>query len=386
MLTKRAIDAMQPGKPQYLRWDGELPGFGVLVGARAKTYVLQRRGRRITIGRHGPWTLDQARKRARELIVEIDKGNDPVADKKLREARGITLCAALEEHLARLAAKGGAERTAKQMRSEVALHLGDWARRPLSEITKQACRDRHRRLTEGSGPYLANRVLRHVRAVYNSALKVHDLPALNPTVGVEWNKQHRRQEPISWADLPAWAERVAKLQPVRRDFQTVVLFTGLRSQDAATMRWEHVDLDAGTVHRPRPKGGVDRAFTVPVAGRVLDVLQNRRSENIVLFGDDGGWVFPARSRKTGKVSHLVEGRAAPHQVGVPTPHRLRDTFATAAREAGVGFLELKVLLNHATPSGDVTAGYIKPSVEHLRTCTERIAAFLAERTGARIST
>ena len=39
-------------------------------------------------------------------------------------------------------------------------------------------------------------IMRYVRAIYNTALKEHDLPA-NPTVAVHWNKEERRQEPIS---------------------------------------------------------------------------------------------------------------------------------------------------------------------------------------------
>lgn len=58
-------------------------------------------------------------------------------------------------------------------------------------------------------------------------------------------------------------------------------------------------------------------------------------------------------------------------------HRLRDTFATAAHAARIHPLDLKVLMNHRLPAGDdVTEGYIRPSVDHLRGCAEQIAAFL----------
>ena len=82
--------------------------------------------------------------------------------------------------------------------------------------------------------------------------------------------------------------------------------TGLRSTDAKTVRWEHVDFERWTVHRPKPKGGEDRAFTVPVAAFVLDLLRRRRKENGLLFPEgDGGWVFPSR-RRSGGVSHVAE--------------------------------------------------------------------------------
>jgi hypothetical protein len=67
-------------------------------------------------------------------------------------------------------------------------------------------------------------------------------------------------------------------------------------------------------------------------------------------------------------------------VYLPSPHRLRDTLAKAPHEAQVSWIDLSVLLNHALPAtNNVTAGYIRPSVEHLRACADRAAAFRLER-------
>ena len=44
------------------------------------------------------------------------------------------------------------------------------------------------------------------------------------------------------------------------------------------VRWEHVDCEAGTIHRPKPKGGEDRAFTVPLSEEVLGILRRRREQ------------------------------------------------------------------------------------------------------------
>ena len=45
--------------------------------------------------------------------------------------------------------------------------------------------------------------------------------------------------------------------------------------------------------------------------------------------------------------------------------------------------DLKVLMNHALPSsGDVTVGYVRVSVEHLRESAEKITAFLLAKMGA----
>jgi hypothetical protein len=85
-ITKRAIDALRPvAKDQFL-WDSDLKGFGVKVTpAGNKVYILQyRKGgrgaptKRVTIGRHGALTPDQARKEAARLLT-IAHGVDPAA-------------------------------------------------------------------------------------------------------------------------------------------------------------------------------------------------------------------------------------------------------------------------------------------------------------------
>jgi integrase len=154
--------------------------------------------------------------------------------------------------------------------------------------------------------------------------------------------------------------------------------------DARTVRWEHVDFGRGTIHRPRPKGGADRAFTVPLSAAALELLRRRRDQNAILFPRDEGWAFPSRDMQ-GKVTFVQQARERAsvdgRKVGqLPSPHRLRDTFATAAKESGVDYMSIKVLMNHTLPSnGDVTEGYIRPSVEHLRAQVEKVAAFLLAR-------
>jgi hypothetical protein len=73
-LTKRIVDAAKPhANKQVLVWDDRIAGFGLVVyPSSVKSYVYQYRnaeGRshRITIGKHGEWTPDQARHRAEEL-------------------------------------------------------------------------------------------------------------------------------------------------------------------------------------------------------------------------------------------------------------------------------------------------------------------------------
>ena len=60
-----------------------MPGFGVRVYRSGRTtYVAQARGpsgsRRVTLGRHGELSADQARKLAAVAIRRIKAGKDPI--------------------------------------------------------------------------------------------------------------------------------------------------------------------------------------------------------------------------------------------------------------------------------------------------------------------
>ena len=108
-LTKVTVDKLAPGAEDYVIWDAALPGFGIRVKpSNVKSYIVQYRNRktstsrRKTIGQHGPLlTFHQAKERARIILADALKGNDPVADDHaIREAATMRHLAAdyLEQH------------------------------------------------------------------------------------------------------------------------------------------------------------------------------------------------------------------------------------------------------------------------------------------------
>lgn len=105
-LTKRTVDATEALKGEIFLWDGELPGFGLRAKpSGAKSFVVQYRNangrsRRLTIGRYGVLTVEEARKAARIALAEVSKGSDPVETRK-RERGAVTIEALCREYLDR---------------------------------------------------------------------------------------------------------------------------------------------------------------------------------------------------------------------------------------------------------------------------------------------
>jgi Arm domain-containing DNA-binding protein len=84
-ISKSTVDSLfcPPGKDRDIVWDDKLKGFGVTVYPTGlKTYVAQYRkdGRshRVVLGKHGRLTPDEARKEAKALFGDVEKGANPL--------------------------------------------------------------------------------------------------------------------------------------------------------------------------------------------------------------------------------------------------------------------------------------------------------------------
>ena len=167
------IPFTEKGQKMYL--DTELKGFGLLVGKKNKSYFAQKdikgKSQRISIGRHGVWTAELARKEAQELLRQMDKGINPVAEKKAEEANKITLGDALKIHLNKLKREKRAQRSMETYIYNIEKGLSDWLGRNLQDITRTEVRERHDKMTKERGSYAANNTMKNLRAVYNTLMK-----------------------------------------------------------------------------------------------------------------------------------------------------------------------------------------------------------------------
>jgi len=91
ILTDRKIDSLKPGKEIVEWWDKKVPGFGIRVSPKGKKtwFVMYRFAglrRRLRCGQYPAVSLEKARPKAKQALLDVSEGKDPAQGKKDQEA------------------------------------------------------------------------------------------------------------------------------------------------------------------------------------------------------------------------------------------------------------------------------------------------------------
>ncbi len=383
-----------PTKGQRFLRDNELKGFIVRVTARgSKSFCLEKRinGRNVrkTIGAYPDLSVENARRQAHIWLGMLAEGKNPFKDDDDQARVKLTLDHVFDDYIK--ARKSLKPRTAEDYQQMIKRAFRDWRNRSLSEITKAMVQQRHRWLGRRNGPHYANNALRLLRALYNFAAAAYDDTEGHPLIPVNpvnvltqtraWYPKVRRRSVITRAQLPAWYEAVLALRKQLKnpkkpeqapdpdaalvsDYLLLLLFTGLRRNEAASLRFDQIDFIDRTLLIPDTKNG--EPLTLPLSDYLIELLEHRALETVGAFAFPGG----------GKLGHLIEPKRQVNRVikasGVPFMlHDLRRTFITVAESLDLSHYAIKRLVNHKI-SGDVTAGYVVHDVGRLREPMQRI--------------
>ena len=395
-LTRSALDALpaaDTGKRLYFN-DAKTPGLQVAVTDRGqKSFYLYRRIKqrptRVFLGKYPAMSPEQARKRATQLLGQLAMGLDIVSEARADDARRVTLAQAFTafkqvRHALR-------PNTLKNYTHYMQTALASWQSRPLVSITKAMVSDRHRELTDSHGGSYADGAMRVLRTIFNFAQFHYEAPdgaPLLPDNPVrrlsqtrQWNRPKRRTTVLKVDQLKPWFDAVYSLKRehplstphIVADYLLLLIFTGLRRSEAASLCWDHLDFGNRSFTVPQTKNG--EPHTLPMSDFVYELLLARRAVS------EGAAVFPG----TGRTGQLAEPRPQMRHViarsGVTfLLHDLRRTFVTVADSLDLSAYALKRLVNHKM-SGDVTAGYVISDVERLREPMQRVAALLIRKAG-----
>jgi integrase len=390
-LTDRNVAGLPPAPgAQYRARDTELAGFFVLVGSRAKSFMIQadlrangrRESIRMKVGEVGEISTRDARAKAKGLLGAIAAGKDPREEKRAPAAPKVGDVPTLREawdryresHLVR---KGRSQHTVKHYADHIERLMADWLDTPLTELGEnpRLVADRHEKMTKENGWAAANGAMRSLRAVYNHARKTcRKLPAENPTFAVDWNPERRRNTGLGVGDLPAWFEQLAAIEnPVRREFHLLMLLSGSRPEALKQARLEHLELSARTLHIPKPKGGEAKAFDIPLSRAMIESISRLRRLGSALYPEAARtWLFPSDA----PCGHLVEHKEK-REVLSKWGNDLRQSYRTLGQAAGLSEVDMHLLMNHSLPG--INAGYItraKLMGDHLRQQQEKLSGFI----------
>lgn len=339
-------------------FDTELNGLLVRLGKTKAAYgvLLRRNGKltRVTIGEHGVYYPDHsdakfnARKQARSLIADMDKGENPNEIKKERREQGLTLQEALDNYL--LDNPQLKPRTVKEYRAMLQNHAADWLIKPIKNITPDMVQKLHTKLTRDQKPEQANKVVRTLRAIfYQNKGLLSENPACLPRK--KWNKAERRTRVVKDFQLPDWYVSIHNYRNQDiADYLMLLLLTGMRRSEGFSLLWEDVDLTAKTLIARDTKNGKDH--TMPLSDFLCEILARREPDKV------NRYVFPSLTSASG---HLEEPKKVLEAVAKTSGikfsfHDLRRTFMSAAAAFGISETLIKRLVNHSI--SDVTGGYI----------------------------
>ena len=371
-LTAASIERLQydpSGPSRQVLWDAKVSGLGVRVTpSNGRQFVLHYRrhgrSRLMSLGRVQDFrNVTDARDAAREHLRLLRReGRDPLVERRKEKAAG-TFSQLLDRWLEQHVDKKCKPRTAADYRwhaDEILRpEFGSW--RP-QDVTRGDARRFHTKLTERRGPVTANRVLATLRSVFTWAGKQDDdtLPPhfVNPVKSVQFNRERSRREFLRADELPALTRELqAEKDPWVRGYLWLLLLTGARGGELLGLKWQDVDLAAGTLTLRDLKNGED--LPLRLAAAAVDVLRG-------IPRTSSAYVFPPR-RHDGEQPHMAKPRT---------------TWAAILKRAGISrsitFHDLRRSAGVLLSSKGFTAEQIARQPGHKSNVTAKVYVLIAD--------
>jgi integrase len=212
----------------------------------------QGRLRRLTVGDFGRLTVDDARREARALLGQVDKGKDPL-EERIKDRAGATVAELAARYLAEHAEAKKKPRSVAEDRRLLNLRvLPALGRRQVADLTRADLAKLHYSLR--ATPVEANRTLALLSKMLNLAESWAMRPdASNPCRHIEKYRECRRERFLSTDELRrlgnvlAEAERGGEETPSACTALRLLLLTGARLSEILTLRWAEVDLERGSL-------------------------------------------------------------------------------------------------------------------------------------------
>jgi integrase len=370
--TGHGIKLPTPERGNRITYDDVIKGFGIRVtaaGARSfiLNYTIHGVERRLTIGSFPPWRTTEAREEAGRLRQDIDRGNDPISER--RERRAAPTVAELieryrEEHLPR-------KRERSRIEDESLLRqwiIPELSTMRVADIRRVDIERLHRKITAKGTPVRANRMLILASRLFTLAVR-WEMRTDNPVSAVERNHEEPRHRYLKGDEIQRLLDSLAKL----RNRQAV---TGARRSEVLSAQWSQFDLDAGVWVKPSTNTKQRRIHRIPLSAPARELLIEMKP-----VAGRSPYLFPSRS----KAGHLEEIEASwctvCRMAGITDVHihDLRHSFAALVASSGGSLPLIGALLGHS--QAQTTQRYAHLIDDALRQATEHVGRTVTRRNG-----
>ena len=401
-LTKRVVDAVEVRDKDYFIWDDDLPGFGLRVFASGKrSYLVQYRAagrtRRYTIGLHGVWTPETARKEAKAQLGRVARGENPSEERQL-DHKSITikeLCALYLNDLKAglILGKGGRPKkpstiaidTGRMERHIIPLigtrRVKDLVKADINKVLKDIMAGKTRaevktkklrgKAIVRGGAGTATRTVGLLGGILTYAVEAGIIDR-NPAHGLKKPKDNVRNRRLTEAEYRTLGQMLRDAAKTEKYVMTVdiirqIALTGCRRSEIIGLMWSEVDIEDSCLRLADSKEGVS---VRPVGLPVIEFIEARRDKEV------GTYVFPGQGEDNafGSFPNHWEQIFRGSPLADVTPHVLRHSFASVANDLGFTEVTIAALVGHA--KGSVTSKYIHSLDTALVMAADTIAGYV----------
>ena len=346
-LTNKKIDQLIPDTKSYIVWDNEIRGFGVRVNLNSKkTFILKyrvgqgrsARVRKPVIGTYGVMKVDEARKIARKWLLDASEGNDP---KEVDETSILLkdFCNVYLQQHANIKKKLSSVIEDKRlMRLHIIPNFGNVC---LKEITRSMITKHHQSMYQT--PHGANRFLSLMSKMMNLAERWEYRPLnSNPCRHIERYKEEGRQIYLSMEQIEKIGHVIKQMEQTESIFVLsaikLLLFTGRRTGEILTLKWDYIDFKNSKMNLPDTKTGAKSFFFSPTVKQILLNLPNKE-----------GFVFKSvlKDKRVTTVRHIWKKICKLAKIENVRVHDLRHTYASLAVQNGYSLPIISKMLGHA---------------------------------------
>lgn len=367
-LTKRFVDLAQPGPKDVFHWDEDMHGFGLRVKpSGVKSYLVQYRqngrSRRMTLGRHGVLTAEEARKLAKKQLGSVAHGQDPAEERQTRR-KAPTIKDLCDDYMERHALPNKRPVSVRDDRSMIeGVILPKLSAKKAEDVTRRDIETLLHRMKDT--PYRANRVRSLLSKMFSLAT-AWGWRDDNPVLGIEKFQEQKRDRWLSEEELNRLGA-ILDQHPNRKNVMIIrlLILTGARKNEVLKATWDQFDLDRGVWTKPAHTTKQKRTEHVPLSEAATHLLVDWK----VQMAGTGDYLFPGKV--PGKPVYCIkafwkEVCTAANLKDVRL-HDLRHTYASHLVSNGVSLPIVGKLLGHTQPQ--TTQRYAHLADDPLREAT-----------------